>query len=458
MKLWIATTIVVCLLAPSAWGQEAPREEQSEAPEQPPEGREEAEPLEEEYRTPLAGEALRRDVFGREIVVEERDRGNTTAFTLGWAAFTPNIAGVSGSPLGALYRQGTWEERQYRAVLSVLVNDIDYYEHFRLPAGQLDLALHFDNNTIPFASTESIGGDALEETSMKWGWTRSWIGLGYSRRLWPGGFDNEIRAQVAYQASYYYFKSTSDTGEINGVPVASINTPPDTYVHGLRAEVTLDMIQRNILELPHYGVAGGAQLELLRRDRWEDLGRLLPDGERQFSASQTRDYLRLSGYLVVATPVPFLSERHRLVLLGHVGWAPRGDVDRYNGFLIGGGPVPSEATDLRRTTFPGAIFNQVNLQRYLIGMIEYRFEVMFWLYLHFRANLGWGRAPTRRLRANDPPGSVRFRSARADSYSFAVTSGFLWDSVLYFEYTYDTGGLRVGQDGHAFLFTWSKAF
>ena len=42
------------------------------------------------------------------------------------------------------------------------------------------------------------------------------------------------------------------------------------------------------------------------------------------------DYYHLTGYIVVATPLPFLSERHRFVGYLHGGYMDQRDFDRYN--------------------------------------------------------------------------------------------------------------------------------
>jgi hypothetical protein len=411
-----------------------------------------------EYRTPLAGRPLKTTVFGTKVDLDSRDRGDTLALSIGATGFTPNVAGTTLVPFAALYYKRITEDRRFRGVFSVLVNTVDFAEHFVIPSGTFDAVAHFDNSTIPFPSSEIVDGEDLEQSEVKWGWNSLRLGAGYRRRMWPFNIDNDVRFQLSYQASYYYFRSTSDTGEIDGNFVTPINVPPDTYVHGLRAHFGWDMIQRNIMELPHYGIAGGLDMEFLRRDRWEDLGPLLPNGTRQFKKEDTRDFLRLTAYVVVALPIPGLSERHRLLLKGHVGWAPPRDIDRYNGFRIGGGPPTSEADDLSRSPYAGANFNQFNLRRYFLATFEYRFEVFFWLYLHLRATVGWAQAPTFENRPTAPLSPVRFKSGRGESYTVGVTSGFLFDSVVNFEYTYDSGAVRANDRGHTFLFSWSKSF
>lgn len=410
----------------------------------------------EEYRTPLAGRPLKTSVFGTDVDIQERYRGNTLAVTLGLTFYTPNIGGQTSLPLFAGYWRRIWEQRRIRAIVSGVVNTFDYSEH--LPGG-LEGVLHFDNTTIPFASNEIIDGDSLDYTSLEWGWTRAHVGGGYRRRIWPFNIDNDFKIQLSYQASYYYFKASKTlTGKIDGVPVFPPNSPPDTYVHGLRLKVAADMIQRNILEMPHYGIAIGSDLALLRRDRWEDMGLILPNGKQQFEKSDTRDFLRLSGYLIAAVPIPFLSERHRVVAQVHAGWMPSEDADRFNGFRLGGGPQPTETNDLGRSPYPGATFDQFVSTRYLLGTLEYRYEIFFWMYLHLRATAGWARVPTFSKVPGAPLAPVRFITGNGQTFSGGLTSGFLWDSVLSVEYSYDTGALRGGERGHGFSVVWSKSF
>lgn len=409
-----------------------------------------------EYHTPLAGEPLTVDIFGERIELAARNRGDTVAVTLGATAFTPNIGGTTTIPIGAVYLLHTSYHRRIRCILSGVVNNpLEWTEHV---TRHVDAILHVENHTIPVGTTEVIDGEALEYAALQWGWTSVWPGIGLRFRVPPFNLENELRVQVFYQASYYYFASTDDTGKIDEVPVTSVNIPPDTYVHGLRARVRLDMIQRNLLELPHLGLAIGGDLELLRRDVWEDTGvASLAPGQVLFPEDETRDFLKLSGYVTLAGPVPFLSERHRLLLYLHGGWS-EGDLDRFSGFRLGGGPGTSEADDLARGPFPGATFDQFVAQRYATGTLEYRFELFFFMYLSLRASYGWAEVPTFRNVPNAPLALPRIAEGHGASYSAALVTGFLWNSVLRFEYAYDTGVIRAGQDGHQFLFLWSKAF
>jgi len=371
-------------------------------------------------------------------------------------AFTPNIGGNVAIPFGAVFYNRSWEEHRLRAVVAFLVNEIAFAESFG--EGAIDALVNFENSTIPFGATEIVDGDDLPFTAIKWGYNKLFLGVGRRLSVWPGNFDNTLQVQLQYQASYYYFQSVKETGKIEGVRVTDVQIPPDTYVHGIRARLRIDMLQRNLMELPHYGLAFGGDFVALRRDRWEDQGAVLPDGSRQFKERDTRDYVQFSAYAHAALPIPLLSERHRLILSAHAGWMPTNDVDRFNGFRLGGGPPVSEAGDLYRSPYPGAMFDQFVAKRYFIAAAEYRLELMFFLFLHLRATVAWGEVPTFQGVPNAPLAPVRFVNGRGESYSLAITSGFLWGSVLYLEYAYDTGSLRAGENGHMLLCSLSKEF
>jgi hypothetical protein len=441
---------------PTSGAQAAAELEASEAPADPPTrgGEDQADG---EYHTPLAGDGFSTELFGLQIDLEDRYRGDTFAVTLGATGFTPNIGGNTFIPFFALYYNRVWEERRVRAILSGVVNNpVDYAEHFL--DGHLDLLAHFDSSTIPVTSAEIVDGDRVDFSELFWGWAALELGAGFRHRVWPWNIDNDLRVQVLYRGGYHYFKATHNTGLVNGIPVANIQEPPDTWVHGLRVKLRLDMIQRNILELPHYGVAVGGDLEVMRRDTWVDTGLVEADGRRQFSREDTRDFTKLSGYLVLATGIPLLSERHRLVFQLHGAWAPLNDLDRYSGFRLGGGPQPTESNDLSRSPYPGAMFDQFIARWYAIGSLEYRLEVLFFLYLHARATLAYADVPTFQGTPPGTVGPVRFVEGRGEAYSAGFTTGFLWNSLLRAEYTYDSGAIRAGDHGHTILVMWSKSF
>ena len=404
----------------------------------------------EPYHTPLAGEPLETTVFDREVSIEARDRTSVRAVTLGGAAYQPKIGDTLATPMFAVFLKEIWNdeqtqttERYLQATLSVFVNDVEYAEDF----GLVDAVAHLetDYRRLLTAGTEVIDGEEIEGTAMEWGWSSAWIGAGLRERIWPFNVDNEFRLEVFYKAGYYYFDRKDDL-------LDSIDVPPDTLVHGLHARLRVDMLQRNLLELPHEGVAFGGDVELVRRDRWPKFGQLyglVPDPPR---GRETRDYLRTWGYFVLAGRPPFLSERHRFMLRVQGGWSPADDLDRFSAFRLGGGPLPKEASDLPRVTFPGALFGQFISQRYGIATLEYRYELLFFLYLHFRGSVLYTRAP------EFAPGGLRFENTFGYSASAAVTSGFVWESQLHVAYSLGGDVVRGGEVGHTVLLLWSKSF
>lgn len=98
------------------------------------------------------------------------------------------------------------------------------------------------------------------------------------------------------------------------------------------------------------------------------------------------------------------------------------------------------------------MFNQFNVSDYAIGSVEYRRELLFFLYLHLRGTFVWAN----RNIFSSPRQS--FSEARGDAFSVGLTSGFLWQSQLYLEFTRDNGILRNGASGNSVLVMWSKIF
>ncbi|KAF0219325.1 MAG: hypothetical protein FD174_2024 [Geobacteraceae bacterium] len=404
----------------------------------PPPQKEQTAPANEpEYHTPLAGEPYHPQVFGQTIDILARDRDNATALVLGSILFAPSLAGQDFLPLGAFYLKHRWDDTRFRGIFSILVNEADVSQTF----GPFQLLAHMDNNTIPFPTAEIAGGIEVKRTSIVWGTVNGRLGAGLRLPVRPFQADNDLRVQLFYQGGHLYSKHVAETGQ-------NVVLPPNTLVHGPLLRVRYDGLRRNLLELPHRGMAAGMDAEFMRRDSWSEANY----GGSTFTRDETRDYFKLSGYLTAATGLPCLSERNRLILSFFGGTAPYGTLDRFSAFRVGGGPFPTETDDLYRQVYPGAMFNQFPAADYLIGSAEYRRELLFFLYLHLRGTYAWVNREiftTTRLRFLDNSGQA---------ISAAVTSGFLWDSVLYLEYAYDTSILRNGARGSTITLLWSKGF
>lgn len=390
-----------------------------------------------EYHTPLAGEPCNPEVFGQTINILGRDRDNSAALVVGGTFFTPPLAGQQFLPIGALYWKHRWDDTRLRGIFSIFVNEADVSKTF----GSFQLLGHLDNNTIPFPTAEIAGGQEVKRTSIIWGTVNGRLGAGLRLPLSPFQVDNDLRVQLFYQGGYLYSKRVADTGH-------SVVLPPDTLVHGPLLRVRYDGLRRNLMELPHRGMAAGMDAEFARRDSWSDANY----GGALFTRDDTRDYLKVSGYLTAVSGIPGLSEKNRLLLSFYGGFAPYGALDRFSAFRIGGGPFPTETDDLYRQVYPGATFNQFPASDYLIGSAEYRRELLFFLYLHLRGTYAWVNRDVFTARR------LKFLANSGEAFSAALTSGFLWDSELYLEYSYDTKILRNGAPGSTIGLLWSKSF
>ncbi|MBT1073470.1 hypothetical protein [Pelotalea chapellei] len=392
----------------------------------------------DEYRTPLAGDELNTTFLGYPIHVPQRNRDNVFAvITLGGMYFTPQLGGSDVLPIGALYWRHRWEKHNVRALVSIFQNELDLTRSF----GELELLGHLENETLPVPTTEIVNGKEVKESSIWWGTFSGWLGTGWRRPVAPYHVDNDLKLQAFYHAGYLYSNTSRDTGP-------QVRLPPDTLVHGLRLRGRYDSFSRNLLELPHSGWAGGVDLELTRRDTWSDANY----GGGDLRGASTRDYVKFSGYLSGAMGIPGLSERNRLLASVYGGFTPDHNLDRFSSFRIGGGPFPSENVDLIRHPYPGAVFSQFYASDYAIGTLEYRRELFFFLYLHLRETFVWAN----RNIFSSP--QQKFSEARGDAFSVGLTSGFLWQSQLYLEYTRDNGFLRNGASGSSLLVLWSKIF
>ncbi len=162
--------------------------------------------------------------------------------------------------------------------------------------------------------------------------------------------------------------------------------------------------------------------------------------------------MKFSGYLLGAFGIPGLSERNRVLVSAYGGFAPGNNLDRFSAFRIGGGPFPTETDDLWRVSYPGAMFDQFPVSDYVVGTVEYRRELLFFLYLHLRETFAWANRDVLTQR------NLKFSEDHGQTFSVGITSGFFWHSQLYLEYAHDTGILRNGPEGESWLVVWSKSF
>jgi len=379
--------------------------------------------------------------MGRKVDVEAMDRGNIMALTLGGTYYTPKQGSIAGSPIGAFYLKKTWESSRTRNIISIAVNDLEYEKSF----GNLELAMRFDNNTIPGGQTETLNNQEIKSSSVEWGNLFASIGPGLRYKVAPFQADNDLRLQLLGRVGYAYANRTDDTA-------ATTVLPPDTMLYGVKLRGRYDGMRRNLLELPHAGFAAGFDLDYLHRDKWSDFG--APSLKYLVKKSDTQDFAQYSGYLFGVAGIPGMSEKNRMLVSLHGGTMEKKSADRFNCFRIGGGPLPGESDDLYRPDYPGTMFNNVLVSQYGMAAVEYRRELTFFLYAHLRGTFIWAD----RVTVDGSTGQVGFKSDSGEAATIGFDSGFFWNSSIYVDYSWDSGFIRNGESGSGLLLTWNKSF
>lgn len=392
-----------------------------------------------EYLTPLAGEPFHSVFMGHPVDIPARDRGQETALMLGGVFYIPKQGETSGAPLAALYLKRMWEKSRTRNVISIFVNDLEYDRSF----GNLELVARFENNTIPIGQKEVVNNREIKSSDTIWGTVIGSMGPGLRYKVAPFQADNDLRLQLLGKVGYFYARRTSNTGP-------NLVLPPDTMLYGVKLRGRYDGMRRNLLELPHTGLAAGFDLDYMHRDKWANFG-AIPDAI--FTRSDTQNYFQFSGYFMGAGAIPGLSDKNRIFFSLHGGITPQKSADRYNAITIGGGPLPIESDDLCRPNYPGTMFNQVLVSNYALAALEYRRELTFFMYLNLRETLIWAD----RVAVTDT-NKLLYKSSTGASTTIGVGTGFFWHSELYLGYSWDSGFVRNGKPGSGLMLAWYKSF
>jgi len=387
------------------------------------------------YHTPLAGEAGQGVFRGETIAIPAIDRSHMTSLTLGGSLLTPKQGDSRGLPVAALYLRRVWQGARTRDLISVLVNELEYDK----TNGNFEWVGHFENYTLPFDQTEVVDNREVKPTALQWGTLAASLGPGLRFPVFPCQVDNDIRLQLLGRVGYFYADSTSDTGP-------GVLLPPDTMLYGAKLRGRYDGMRRNMLELPHRGLAAGFDLDYMYRDKWRDL-------TAGSTGSIHRDYLQGTAYLVGAGGIPGLSERDRVLFCLYGGKTSGNDADRFNAFRVNGAPFPSEADDLARPRYTGVIHDSVLSTAYATASVGYRRELSFFLYLSLIGSYIWGDRT-----AVQGADHVVFRDRTGGGTTVALDSAFFWNSSLYLAYAWESGYLRGGGSGGGVTFNWNKLF
>lgn len=399
-----------------------------------------------EYRTPRAGRQLDTTFLGIRIYIPARERDKTTAISAGTDMYLPKLGDDLFVPYAAFYYSDTWQEkkRRLRLVAAGVVNSIYFYDSAWNDLG-IEFAGTWDNYTLPFHSELKIEDTSLEDSEIYWGYIRPGLGLGWRMPIPPHEIDSFFSIYLYYEPGFLYFAKTDNTG-------SNYILPPETYEDRIHLKIRLDAMERNIMELRHVGWASGVDFIRGHRYRWRD-----HDYSGSFKEKDTETYHLFTGYITWAGGPSWLSERHRFILSLYGGFAPRKELDRYSAPRIGGGPSGDEAEALAYSPIPGARFDEFIVSRYLLFSLEYRLELLFFVYLHFKGTVG----SIRRMDIKkDGQGVALTKDETVGSLSVAITTGFLWDSQVQVQYAHDKGMIRGerNQNGHSLLVSWSKNF
>lgn len=420
------------------------------------------------YRTPRAGEAYQTEIWGRRIKASPHDRRRVTALDLGVqyvpdGPSSPDILPFGGAlvvrdtdeqgedvlqPFGAVFVWRNLEHgrQRLRGVFSGLYNDVRYNIAPRFLGGA-EVVFTFENFNVPFARPEYVEGQRIETVDLEWQYIRGGLGFGHRAALAPGHQDNALELTLTYEPGFLWFEPDGDRAR-------GFIVPRDTYEGRAHLRLRADALERNVMELAHWGYTAGADLTYGHRANWRDWGEALLGIA---DAGAERDYFAASFYAVAAGGVPLLdSERHRLTASLHAGIGK--DLDRFSAFRLSSRPTAWEWEAVSRPDLPGAVFDEFFSRRYGIAELRYRYEALFFLYPYLRANWAWIDRP--RFREN---GRVANQMDPLASLGAGLISGAPWKSQVELNYAYNFGILRdndgeAGFGGHSVLFQWAKEF
>jgi len=382
-----------------------------------------------EYRTPRAGEGFRTEVLGEEIAVQPRDRRSVTAWDLGGAFVAPGLSEAEALPFASLFFWRRPDEDTFvRAVVVGVYNEVIAAKSGQ-PFRPFEGIFTLNSYTVPVDQAEYVDGKRIDEEELLWGRVHPGLGFGYREDLdEPGQTDNMLAVSLLAEPGALYFEEGSDTAK-------NFIAPRDTLEGRGHFQVRLDALERNLLELPHRGIAMGSDLVYGHRARWSDWG---IDGKE--SAETGRDFVAFSGYMIGAGGIPFVSgDRHRI--LGSIHGGAGDSVDRFSAFRIGGGPTGDEYEALARPVLPGALIEEFATSHYGIAVGEYRYEPIFFVYLSLRTSVSFVERDR----------NLGRETSDRDDFLYSIggrlTSGFFLNTRLQLDYNYNTGVLRRGEFG-----------
>jgi hypothetical protein len=395
------------------------------------------------YRTPRAGEGFRTELFGREIKVQPDNGRSVNAFDIGAQINIPGADNRAVIPFGAIYLWRHPDDKSlFRADIAGVYNDI-FWSGSSRAMGPFEWVLTFNNYTLPMSQYELVDGKAIKDQRLIWGYVRPGFGFGYRQKVSPGHQDNMLAVDLTVEPGFLIFGKDSKAAP-------NFLVPNSTFELREHLQVRLDALERNLLSLPHTGIAAGADVIHADRTNWKPWG---------LNGSETggRDYLSARAYILGASAVPGItSDRHRLLGSVHAGTGSK--LDRFSATRIGGGVLTmgEEYGSTWRPVLPGSIIQEYFPKHYAIAVGEYRWEALFFTYLSFNASVGY----LDRLRLIGP--NLSDTTTKNDFFSSLggrVTTGFFFNSRIQLSYNYNFSEIRNGRHGgHEALVHLSHSF
>jgi hypothetical protein len=382
------------------------------------------------YRTPRVGEGVRASLFGEPLELAPRDRRSLRVWQLGFAAAV-DADDNEFEPLPTLY---FWEHPDdghlVRAVVAGIYNQVTWAAGSGSGGESM---LTFESYTPLSANGELVDGQVADGEKLFWGYVRGGIGIGTRSRAAPFGQENMFAANVLLEPGLLYFGRGDKTDPNYQVP----DSTPELRLRGL---LRYDGIERNLLVLPHAGVAFGADAVFGYRFESDDWG--LPGTEMH---SSNHHYAEATGYAFGITGVPGLSpdgqECNRIYASLHAGAGDR--LDRFSAQRVGGGPDlrGSEYETTVRPWLPGTALGEFFPNHYAIGSLGYRRELAFFAHLDVGGTLAWLDRDTQQ-----PAGRERVDDTLA-ALSVRLSTGFVGRTVLQIGYAHNFDVVRDGQRG-----------
>ncbi len=366
----------------------------------------------DDYRTPRAGQAAVGTVFGHEVRAPRRDRSHITYLNLGAVLLPDGPDGLELGPSGGAYFWRAPEEggSRLRAIVAGLANEVRW--DVAVSENKVVATVTtFDSLILPWARSEYVQGERLRSEELEWNQARIGIGVAAHSRIGPA-VDNALDVALTLETGNLWFDEGDHTDPAFVLPTKTF----EARGH-LRARA--DLLERNLVELPHRGWSAGLDGVWGRRTEWEPWG--LPS---EGLVTTGRSWLAASGFGVLATGVPGLSERSTLVASAHAGVGS--DLDRFSAFRLGSGSTWGDFETLSRVVLPAAGVDEIVTSRYLTVDLEVRYEVFFFLYLQLRGSLAWADVPVRGADGHET------RTGSFPALTAGFTTGLPWNLSMEF--------------------------